>query len=45
MSLEEFGLIRCREGKVMLTSSGIKLLKMIRKSKIKKIELYELLKK
>jgi len=42
--LEELGLIRCIEGKVMLTSSGIKLLKMIRNQKLKEIELYELLK-
>jgi hypothetical protein len=43
--LKELGLIRYIEGKVMLTSSGIKLLKLIRNKKLKEEELYELLKK
>ena len=38
-------LIRYRDGKVVLTHSGIKLLRLIRNQKLKEEELYELLKK
>jgi len=37
-------LIRYRDGKVVLTHSGIKLLILIRNQKLKEEELYELLK-
>ena len=42
--LKELGLIRYRGGKITLTPSGIKLLKLIRNQKLKEIELYEILK-
>jgi hypothetical protein len=43
--LRELGLIKYMGGKITLTSSGIRLLKLIRNQKLKEEELYELLKK
>ena len=43
--LKKLGLIKYMGGKITLTSSGIRLLKLIRNQKLKEEELYELLKK
>jgi hypothetical protein len=43
--LKKLKLIKYRGGKITLTSSGIRLLKLIRNQKMKEEELYELLKK